>query len=85
MTYGYEINKKWRKRHPKIYQAGKKRYYARGREYDERRFKKWTKKERRLILFSRKPDRQLAKKLKRSIQAIHAQRTMIKTREYPIN
>ena len=55
--------------------AQKKKYYARTRVKNRRRFKKWTSEEDRQIVAKRRPtDRELSRTLGRSMQAIYARR-----------
>ena len=73
----------WREANPNKWKqmrtAQKKRYYARTRKNSRRRFKKWTADEdRRIVAKRRSTDRELAKKLGRSMQAIYARRMKLR-------
>jgi len=71
----YKYNKKWRLSHPETRYAGKKRYYAKSREKAVRKRAKWQKWEIDLILQKITSDRELAKTLGRSVEAIQIKRT----------
>ena len=73
-----EAQLKWRKSHKAAWNKQKQRYYARGAT-DTRNYKKqWTKEEDNVILAREMPDRILAKKLGRSVQAIQVRRSKLK-------
>lgn len=71
----YKSNKKWRKKHPKKWQQGKKRYYDRfaGSANNANHQQRWTTEE-ILLLNSNLLDRQLHKLIGRSINAIQVMR-----------
>ena len=74
---------RWREANPdkwkRMRMAQKKRYYDRTRKNSRRRFKKWTTDEDRQITARRRPaDRELSKKLGRSMQAIYARRMKLR-------
>ncbi len=73
---------RWREANPEKWRrmrgAQKKRYYARTRVKNRRRFKKWTPDEDRQIIAKRRPtDRELSSTLGRSMQAIYARRNKL--------
>jgi hypothetical protein len=71
----YADNKKWRDRNRPAYEAGKKRYYAQFRDGATNSGKEWTTAELEAITAPDRPsDRELAKELGRSVQAIQVAR-----------
>jgi 4-hydroxyphenylpyruvate dioxygenase-like putative hemolysin len=73
----YEINKKWRKKHPLTYQKGKARYYRKSEKSANNKQQRWTLKDINLVLNKNKngrTDSELAKLLGRSVMAIQIKR-----------
>ena len=73
MTKRYQYNKTWRKRHPDIRHAGKKRYYQKTQSADNSK-KPYTKTEVLLILDHKVPDTELSYILGRPVEAIQMKR-----------
>lgn len=87
MKSRYEYNKAWRHNNIDKRNAERKNYYTRNnyapRDNDGKIiFRHWSDKESELVLAHSIPDRELAKKLKRSVQAIQAQRHRLKKRKW---
>ena len=66
---GYELNKRWRLKHPETRYAGKQRYYDKTKDAVNSR-SRYTEEEKEMILDHEIPDSQLAEKLGRSVKAI---------------
>lgn len=62
----------------------KKRYYAKTRKTAFRSYDRWSDEDRDLILYSDYTDRELSKRLGRSMFAIQIQRHRLKTHKYQI-
>lgn len=77
MKTNYEYNKEWRKRNPDKRGVDRKRYYAQFQGAPNTR-KPWTEAENLRVLAHDIPDRELAKELGRSVQAIQVHRGRIK-------
>lgn len=75
----YKYNRKWRLSHPEGRKAQKKRYYDKY-NFGDGSFRRWSEEEDRLVRVHAIPDRKLAEKLKRSVQAIQSRRTILKKR-----
>jgi hypothetical protein len=74
---------RWREANPdkwkRMRRLQKKRYYARTRKNNRRRFKKWTADEDRKIIAKHRPtDRELSAKLGRSMQSIYRRRSLLR-------
>jgi len=82
MTHHYEQQKRWKRRHPKLWAQQKQRYYERGACHltaAERRSKRlWSDDDELRILAHRELDRVLALRLGRTIRAIQVHRCKIK-------
>lgn len=74
---GYEYNKTWRKKHPDEWQQEKKRYYNQF-TYAPNSREPFTDEEIEMILAHNMPDRELSKKLGRTIRAIQVTRSKLK-------
>lgn len=73
----YKYNKRWRLTHIRERNIERKRNYAQSRKTATNGKYRWTREELRLLHTSRKlkiPDRELARMLRRSVQAIQVQR-----------
>lgn len=78
---GYEDVKKWRRKHPDKMRRYNKEYYGRT-AYAEMHHQRWTEEETEKVMQHKKPDRELAADLGRSVKAIQLQRMRIK-KSYP--
>ncbi|MFA5777111.1 MAG: hypothetical protein WC906_01600 [Parcubacteria group bacterium] len=82
---GYKYNKTWRNSHRGTYQAGKNRYYARGRVFARNGGGAWTEEDECLIVATDRPcDREIAKKIGRSIDSIQVHRVAVRNRNKKI-
>jgi len=74
-------HKRWLKRFPEERNDIRRRNYEKGRKFDHHRFCRYTEEEIELILGGFKgTDRELAKEIYRSVQAIQARRCILKKR-----
>lgn len=83
MTQKYAYNKRWRKKHPEVWVKGKKQYYQRFQNA-KHSHEGWSDEDEDAIMASDRPlDRELSKKLGRSIQAIQGRRCLLKKEREP--
>ncbi len=82
-TYGYEANKKYRRKYPKKYLDTKKKYYRKfaGPNKNQNHGQDWTTRELILINSGLFSDRVLHKIIGRSVCAIQTMRSIIKTKK----
>ena len=84
MSHKYEINKKWRKRHPSTWQKGKSRYYKKSEEKAHNGRQRWTINDIGLITNKNgRTDTEIATSIGRSVRAIQAMRNRLKPRPAP--
>ena len=76
----YEANKRWRQAHPEVWQASKSRYYAKSEEGAIHKNRRWTQVELRELMAHSILDKDLAKKLGRSVRALQVQRAKVRAR-----
>jgi hypothetical protein len=82
---GYQYNKTWRNGHRDVYQDGKKRYYARGRVFAKNGGRIWKSEDECLIVAPNRPcDREIARRIGRSIDAIQVHRVAVRNRSKKI-
>lgn len=74
---GYEINKRWRQKHPEARCTGKKRYYDKTRD-SMNRYERYTEEEKEMIIAHDIPDSELAEKIGRGVAAIQGMRAKLK-------
>lgn len=78
MLLSYIENKRWRDSNRDQWNEGKKRNYAQGRENASNSKESWTSDDDSAICAENRPsDRELAKQLGRSVQAIQVRRTRL--------
>lgn len=78
MSDNYQRKKKWRKKYPEKRAAERKKNYEKGRKFDKNTRASWTSEHEGMITAAdRLPDRELAKNLGRSVQAIQVRRTRV--------
>lgn len=76
----YKANKKWRRKHPKKWQAVKKRYYAKfaGKTKNKNHKQRWTIEEISFLNSDSLSDRELHVLIGRSVNAIQVMRVKMK-------
>ncbi len=74
------LKRRWQKTHPEARNTIKKRNYARGKTSTSKKREQYLSDEIQLILAKERSDRELAKLLGRSVQAIQVKRVRIKKR-----
>ena len=79
MSHKYEINKRWRKKHPSTWQKGKSRYYKKSEEKAHNKRQRWTVYDINLIISKNgKTDTEIAGLIGRSVGAIQVMRNRLK-------
>lgn len=73
-----EYKKRWRRNHRDRYDEAKKRYYGRFQEGAWNTWGRWTAGECERVLAHDRPDRELAKELGRTVQAIQVCRAKLR-------
>lgn len=81
VTKGYKYNKKWRDNHRDAYNKGKLDYHAKTRQEAKNEYQLWSQEEDRQVLEHKLSDRELGKKIGRSVQAIQGRRHKLKRGE----
>lgn len=82
MKGGYPTNKRWREKCPQEWYKSKNRNYEKGREYKREVRAKWTRRECKIILESTLTDREIAKKLRRTVRSIQVKRSRLKKEQH---
>ena len=76
-TADWHVTRAWRRANPEKWNEMKKRNYAKGRRFARGNYRPWLETEIELIFDMSYRDIDLAKKLKRSVQAIQIKRCRI--------
>ena len=78
----YQSNKRWRQKNPHLWQQQKSRNYDRGAQDDRSSGLSYTPQQDRLILNFKGTDRQLAKKMGRTVRAIQIRRSRLRKSQH---
>ncbi len=70
--------RRYRRKYPEKFNALKKKNYAKGRKWATKKRRTWTPSERKQVMSHHKPDRVIARLIRRSVQAIQLERLRIK-------